>query len=143
MTTTGTSSCTGKGTAGRWERNTRHSSRRPRLPRRSGGVEQGKVPTAADGLRAAAQRAGERPAAVSEPAGPAGHYPAHRRPDPLRSKLGGYRNPTVSVPTSTEFVLLLVKKSPSTLRPAQLVELQQLIEQDHRYHLAHNGSASS
>ena len=60
-----------------------------------------------------------------------------------RSKLGSYRNPTVSVATSTEFVLRQVKKSPPALRPAQLIELQQLIEQDHRFHLAHNGSASS
>jgi hypothetical protein len=58
-----------------------------------------------------------------------------------RSELGSHRNLTVSVATSMKFVLDLVNGSPSALQLAQLAELQQLIEQDHRFHLTHNGSA--
>jgi Nuclease-related domain len=58
-----------------------------------------------------------------------------------RSELGSHRNLTVSVATSMEWVLQLVNGSPSALQPAQLTELQQLIEQDHRFHMTHNGSA--
>ncbi len=57
-----------------------------------------------------------------------------------RSELSSHRNLTVSVATSMEFVIDLVNGSPSVLLPAQLAELQQLIEQDHRFHLTHNGS---
>jgi hypothetical protein len=57
-----------------------------------------------------------------------------------RSKLGSHRDLTVSVATSMEFVLELVNGSPSVLQPAQLTELQQLIEQDYRFHLPRNGS---
>jgi hypothetical protein len=57
-----------------------------------------------------------------------------------RSELGSSRNPTVSVATSLKFVLGLVNKSRSTMRPPQLAELQQLIEQDHQFHLARKGS---
>jgi hypothetical protein len=60
-----------------------------------------------------------------------------------RSELGRCRNSTVSVATSTGSVLDLVNKSPSTMRPPQLAKLQQLIEQDHQFHLAPGGSASS
>jgi len=59
------------------------------------------------------------------------------------SELGSHRNLTVSVATSMDFVLDLVNGAPSALQPAQLAELRQLIEQDHRFHLTHNGSARS
>ncbi len=58
-----------------------------------------------------------------------------------RSELGGHRNLTVAVATSMEFVLDLVNGSPSALQPPQLTDLQQLIEQDHRFHLTHSGPA--
>lgn len=57
-----------------------------------------------------------------------------------RSELGSYRNLTVSVATSMGFVLDLVNGSPSALKPAELTEMRRLIEQDHSFHLAHNGS---
>ena len=65
-----------------------------------------------------------------------------------RSELGSHRDLTVSVATSMDFVLDLVNGSPSALQPAQLAELQRLIEQDHRFHLAphrarRNGSPQS
>jgi hypothetical protein len=56
-----------------------------------------------------------------------------------RSELGSHRNLTVSVATSMGFVLDLVNGSPSVLQPAQRSEVKQLIEQDHRFHLARKG----
>jgi hypothetical protein len=60
-----------------------------------------------------------------------------------QSELGTHRNLTVSVATSTEFVLDLVNGSPPVLHSAQLAELLQLIEQDYRFHQAHKRSAGS
>jgi hypothetical protein len=57
-----------------------------------------------------------------------------------RSRLGSHRNLTVSVATSMRFVLDLVNGSPSVLQPAQIAELQRLIERDHRFHLTRDAS---
>lgn len=60
-----------------------------------------------------------------------------------RSELGSHRNLTVSVATSVDTVLGWVRESASTLEPAKITELQQLIERDHRHHQSHNGSRRS
>ena len=57
-----------------------------------------------------------------------------------RSELSSYRNLTVSVATSMKFVLDLINGPPSVLQPAQLAELQRLIERDHRFHLTRDAS---
>jgi hypothetical protein len=57
-----------------------------------------------------------------------------------RSELGSHRNLTVSVATSVDTVLDWVREPAPTLPPAQIAELQQLIERDHRHHQLHNGS---
>jgi Nuclease-related domain len=57
-----------------------------------------------------------------------------------RSQLGSHRNLTVAVTTSVDTVLGWVREPAPTLRPAQITELQRLIERDHRYHQSHNGS---
>ena len=57
-----------------------------------------------------------------------------------RSELGSHRNLTVSVATSVDTVLGWVREPAPPLQPAQITELQRLIERDHRYHQQHNGS---
>lgn len=57
-----------------------------------------------------------------------------------RSELGSHRNLTVSVATSVDTVLGWVREPAPTLQPAQITELQRLIERDHRHHQSHNGS---
>jgi hypothetical protein len=56
-----------------------------------------------------------------------------------RSALGGHHNLTVSVATSVDTVLGWVREPAPTLRPAQLSELQRLIERDHRHHQSRTG----
>lgn len=57
-----------------------------------------------------------------------------------RSKLGSHRNLTVAVATSVDTVLDLVNGSPTALQPAQIAELGHLVEQDHRFHVAHSSA---
>lgn len=57
-----------------------------------------------------------------------------------RSALGSHRNLTVSVATSVDTVLGWVREPAPALPPAQIAELQRLIERDHRHHQSQNGS---
>jgi nuclease-like protein len=60
-----------------------------------------------------------------------------------RSELGSHRNLTVSVATSVDTVLGWMREPAPTLQPAQITELHQLIERDHRHHQAHDRSRHS
>jgi hypothetical protein len=57
-----------------------------------------------------------------------------------RSELSSYRNLTVSVATAVDTVLGWVREPAPALQPAQITDLQQLVERDHRYHQSHNGT---
>ncbi len=82
----------------------------------------------------------DRAPAVPEPTPPAGHDRAHRHldPPPVRARqppqphrLGGHLDGLRSRPGERVVI---------GAEAAQLGELRQLIEQDHRFHLSHNGS---
>ena len=61
-----------------------------------------------------------------------------------RSELGSHRNLTVSVATCVDTVIGWIREPASpTLQPAQITELQQLIERDHRHHQTHDRSRHS
>src|SRR5271165_191810 len=53
-----------------------------------------------------------------------------------RSKIGRYRDLTVGVGTSTDYILALVNDSSAELPKSRRTQLAQLIERDHRYHAA-------
>jgi Nuclease-related domain len=53
-----------------------------------------------------------------------------------RSRVGGQRNATVRVTTSTRQIVDLVRKSPNELATDRVAQLANLIERDHRYHEA-------
>jgi hypothetical protein len=54
-----------------------------------------------------------------------------------RSEIGRYRDLTVRVGTSTDYIVALANDSPAELPKSRRTQLAQLIEQDHRYHAAH------
>ena len=51
-----------------------------------------------------------------------------------RSKIGRYRDLTVRVGTSTDYIVALVNDSRAELPDSRRTQLVQLIERDHRYH---------
>jgi Nuclease-related domain len=51
-----------------------------------------------------------------------------------RSKIGGYRNLTVRVGTSTDYIVSLVNGSQVELPDSRVTQLGRLIERDHHYH---------
>jgi hypothetical protein len=51
-----------------------------------------------------------------------------------RSKIGRYRDVTVGVGTSTDYILALVNDSSAELPKSRRTQLAQLIERDHQYH---------
>jgi len=59
-----------------------------------------------------------------------------------RSKIGNCRNPTVRIGISTDYVISLLNSSPPALDAAELMQLEQLIVRDHRFHESRRRTAS-
>jgi hypothetical protein len=54
------------------------------------------------------------------------------------SRLGNCRNPTVEIATSMDTIISLLSSSPPALDTRQLVQLENLIVRDHRFHQGHH-----